>query len=109
MESNNTKQSFAYPLHYRVIGREGDTWHSKKMEILYNPRQEPVDPNNIEALFGVNKTQMCIELFRINGGQPGWYVANLRDRRYYYCGKELSSVTAKFHELGIGKADPMAD
>ena len=100
----------AYPLRYRVIEREGDTWHMHLMgEPLYVPsgQQAPTDPNDIEALFGIRFSKLCIELWRINGGQSGWYLADLRDRRYYYCGKTPESVTNKFHELGIGRADPM--
>ena len=98
----------AYPLRYRVVRREGDTWFLQELgEIFYNPSgQHVADPNDIEALFGIRLSKVCVELWRINGGQPGWYLVDLRDRCYWYCGKSEQDVTNKFHELGVGRPDP---
>ena len=40
-------------------------------------------------------------LFKINGGQEGYYLANILDKQYYYCGKNPYDVKAKLNELGI--------
>jgi len=41
-------------------------------------------------------------LFRINGGKAGYYLANLRGKKFYYCGIEPGGVKNKLLELGIG-------
>jgi hypothetical protein len=46
-------------------------------------------------------------LFRINGGRQGYYIANIKDNKYYYCGVEWEGVKAKLQELGIGRPDPI--
>jgi hypothetical protein len=51
--------------------------------------------------------KVAIELFGINGGLQGYYIANILDKKYYYCGTEWSDVKAKLQELGIGRPDPM--
>ncbi|KYC36331.1 hypothetical protein WA1_42170 [Scytonema hofmannii PCC 7110] len=57
-------------------------------------------------LYGISKQQVVIELFRINGGKPGYYLADLRhNKQYYYCGTEPQDVKSKLLFLGIGRED----
>lgn len=101
------KASLVYPLHYRVAQREGNTWHFRKLSVFYNPSSVPiVDPNDISS-YGTSWRKLAIELFKINGGKPGFYLADLRNRKYWYCGDDEASVRARFHELGIGCSEPM--
>ncbi|PMB08215.1 hypothetical protein CEN49_10605 [Fischerella thermalis CCMEE 5273] len=58
--------------------------------------------NDFELLYGITKQQIAIELFRINGGKAGYYLANLRGKKFYYCGIEPGGVKNKLLELGIG-------
>lgn len=48
-----------------------------------------------------------IALFRLNGGRAGFYLANLKDKQYYYCGRSLEGVQTQLFNLGIGRYDPM--
>lgn len=57
-------------------------------------------------MFGTTKNKVVIELFRINGGKIGYYLVNLREKKYYYCGQDWASVKAKLRELGIGRDEP---
>ncbi|MDJ0723730.1 MAG: hypothetical protein QNJ38_01300 [Prochloraceae cyanobacterium] len=97
-----------HPLHYQIIEREGTTWFFKEAgNILYNHYDRPVELSNIEEKFNLTKSKIVIELFRINGGRSGFYLVNMRDRKYYYCGKDWDSVKEKFLDLGIGRRDPI--
>ena len=58
----------------------------------------PIDSNT--------KIKILVELFRINGGKPGYYLANVRDKKYYYCGQDWAGVKTKLRELGIGTNEP---
>jgi len=49
--------------------------------------------------------KVAIALFRINGGRAGFYLVNLKARKYYYCGVCLSDVKLTLQSLGIGKPD----
>lgn len=66
-----------------------------------------MDLKHVERQFGLTEQQVVIELFRINGGKPGYYLANLRDRKYYYCGLEWEDIKTTLQNLGIGRADPV--
>jgi hypothetical protein len=46
-------------------------------------------------------------LFRINGGKAGYYLANLRRKKFYYCGTEPAGIKGKILDLGIGREDPI--
>ena len=51
--------------------------------------------------------QVANELRSINGGKQGYYIANILDKKYYYCGTEWKDVKTKFRELGIGRDNPI--
>lgn len=50
--------------------------------------------------------EVAIELFRLNGGKAGYYIADIFEKKYYYCGTQWEDVKIKLRELGIGKQDP---
>ncbi|MCU0565156.1 MAG: hypothetical protein MUF49_00980 [Oculatellaceae cyanobacterium Prado106] len=98
-----------YPGYLRLIHRQGVSWKFKQERIFFNPSdvQVPFNPEDRELRYGLTRDAIAISLFRINGGKPGYYLANLRDREYYYCGAEWQDVRSKLLELGIGRADPV--
>jgi hypothetical protein len=56
--------------------------------------------------FELTPEKIMIEMFRINGGKAGYYLANLRKKTYYYCGLEWEDVKTKLQELGFGRNEP---
>lgn len=97
-----------HPLHYQVYQREGSRWFVlEKGKVFYNPSNTPVQLEHTERQFGLTEEKIIIELFRINGGKPGYYLANLRDREYNYCGQNFEDIRTSLQSLGIGRADPM--
>jgi hypothetical protein len=95
-----------HPDYIRIVERKIGGWLFKGK--LFSKRL-PIDIDfyDFELLYGVSTQQVVIELFRINGGQAGYYLANLRDRSYYYCRTSWQDVKVKLRELGIGRNDPM--
>jgi len=39
--------------------------------------------------------------------KSGYYLANLRERKYYYCGLNWEDIRTTLQSLGIGRADPL--
>lgn len=74
--------------------------------MFYNPG-ETINVNDIEALYGLTEEQIIVELFRHYKGKLGFYLVNLRQQKYYYCGLTWGDAKAKLLDLGIGRADPM--
>lgn len=61
------------------------------------------------SLFDTSMEKIAAELRRINNAKQGYYIANILNKKYYYCGTEWEDVKIKLKELGIGRDDPMAD
>ena len=96
------------PYHYKVYERSGTRWFARDAaKVFYNATDQPMDLLNVEQQFGLTVEQVIVELFRIKGGKTGFYLANLRDRQYYYCGYSWEDVKATLRKLGIGRADPV--
>ena len=97
------------PLYYLVIEISKTTWYFKTSDrIFYNPRNVPITLSLDERLqrFDLTIPKVAIELFRINAGRGGYYLANLQSKQYYYCGLEWQDVKTTLHQLGIGRPDP---
>ena len=96
------------PYHYRVYERSGTRWFVfDAARVFYNSTDQPLELQDIEQQFGLTAEKVVIELFRINAGRKGYYLANLRDREYHYCGPKFEDVKQMLQRLGIGRADPM--
>ena len=101
-----TKTSIIYPGYYLVVKREADGWIFRHPRIFYRANNKPICTEKRELQYGLTKKKIIIELFRLNAGKLGYYLANMRDRQYYYCGTEWEDVKTQLRSLGIGREDP---
>ncbi|MBD2771110.1 hypothetical protein [Iningainema tapete] len=103
-------KKIVYPAYYRIILREitpqGGQWEFIKPKVFFNPLNLPI-PSDIEWASGTTKKKVVTELFRLSMGKPGYYLANLMERKYYYCGSDWEDVRKTLLSLGIGRVDPM--
>ncbi|MEC4814029.1 MAG: hypothetical protein SAK29_12260 [Scytonema sp. PMC 1069.18] len=98
-----------YPVYYRIIERRGNGWAFTKGEPFINWFNAPwLSQRDLFATFDTSMKKVALELFRINGGKQGYYIANLLDKKYYYCGSQWEDVKTKLGELGIARPDPMS-
>lgn len=98
------------PAYYRVVQRIDNIWRFREGKPFYNSISNILSDYSladIYACYGVTMGKVAIELFRLNGGKPGYYLANLRDKKYYYCGSEWEDIKSTLLNLGIGRADPV--
>lgn len=102
-----------FPLCWRVIHRNIKNgracWSFWRVSVFCNTTNlatPDITKLDIENLFGTTKPKVVTELFRINGGRLGYYLANLIDNKYYYCGETEEDLKKKFIELGIGRSEP---
>ncbi|MBE9106224.1 hypothetical protein IQ229_15155 [Nostoc cf. edaphicum LEGE 07299] len=95
------------PIHLQIYEREGTKWFFHGGEVFYNARGIPTDLDSTLKENGLTRMNVVAELFRINGGKSGFYIANVRDKKYYYCGQGWENVKAQLRSLGIGRDDPM--
>jgi hypothetical protein len=90
-----------HPSYYRVIQREGTRWRVKGSLLCSEAAIGLLDIAN----YGLTSEQLFVSLFRINGGKPGYYLANLRTKTYYYCGLGFKNVQVTLRSLGIGREE----
>ncbi|WGV27065.1 hypothetical protein [Halotia branconii] len=95
------------PDYYRIFERRTGEWFLKTVRLIHKELPFSVDLRDFKLLYGITDEQIGIELFRINGGKSGYYLANLRHKRFYYCGTGTEGVKTKLRSLGIGREDPM--
>jgi len=93
-----------YPSHFRIFESRAGRWFIKNLDVFTTTTK--INHDDINTIYGITEKQVVIELFRINGGKSGYYLANVRDKKYYYC-VDRNGVKNKLLELGIGRVDPM--
>jgi hypothetical protein len=104
----NTDTTVYYPVYYRIVERRSDGWAFTKGKPFINLFNNPwLSHDALFAVCGTSMKKVAIELFRINAGKQGYYIANILDKKYYYCGTEWEDVKIKLRELGVGRPDPL--
>ena len=93
-----------YPSYFRIFECRYGRWFVKNPEAFVIT--STTNHADINLLYGITEKQIVIELFRINGGKSGYYLTNIRDKKYYYC-VDRNGVKSKLLELGIGRIDPL--
>lgn len=90
------------PIYYQVARRQGSSWAFIHGETFYNHYNLPrFSIEDTFTGFGTSLSFVAREFFRINGGKEGYYLANILEKKYYYCGENPHDVKAKLSELGI--------
>lgn len=103
----STNSTIIHPDYIYILERKTGGWSIKKGKPFYQALPAALDSKNFELLYGISKQQIVIELFRINGGKTGYYLADLRHKKYYYCGSDWEDVRTTLQNIGIGRADPV--
>jgi hypothetical protein len=104
-----TADVVTYPDYIRIAERKIGGWSIKKGKLIY--RRLPLasaDMEDTKLMYGVSSEEMVLELFRVNGGKAGYYIADLRNKAYYYSGERWKDVKKQLIEMGIGRHDPMS-
>ncbi len=104
-DSKMIDSNIVHPDYIRIIENKPAGWLFKALKPFVTYRTV-ADINDIKALYGIDEQQVNVELFRINGGKLGFYIADLRHKKYYYCGIEAESIKSKLLEIGIGRVNP---
>jgi len=100
--------NLAIPIHLLLVLKKPHCWtFYEPTEIFYNPTGEPVNLVDIWLDYGKTEEKIKIELFRLKAGKLGFYLADLRNDRYYYCGDRLKDVEQTLIDIGIRQKDPL--
>jgi hypothetical protein len=69
------------PIYYQIYEREGTRWFFHAGKVFYNAHDIPTDLESTLERNGLTKINVLVELFRINGGKSGYYLALLAGQR----------------------------
>ncbi len=101
---------FFHPVHYRIVKHHSKFWSFTLSSPFATLSSSPIPSfEEVLATYNITVKEIVAELFKINGGNVGYYLADIKEKKYYYCGVAWDDVQAKFLELGIGRADPMLE
>lgn len=92
-----------HPGYYFIFRRKPYSWVCFYSKVFYNPKGKDTGFEETLTRYGLTKEHVFLELFKINAGKLGYYIANVRNRKYYYCGTEKIDIKVKFLSLGIGR------
>lgn len=96
-----------YPAYFLTVKCKGRSWVFTYGGVFYRGDNSTMELKHREREYGLTKQKIVTECFRVGTGKEGYYLANLRDRKFYYCGLSLEDVKAVLQELGIGRLDPV--
>ncbi|MBW4666065.1 MAG: hypothetical protein KME60_01135 [Cyanomargarita calcarea GSE-NOS-MK-12-04C] len=100
--------TIVYPVHCRLVVRRRDSWYFTKGDVFVNLFNIPVlEQKDLFACFGTTMKEVANELKIINGGKEGFYIADILEKKYCYCGDSWKDVKIKLQELGITRPDPV--
>lgn len=91
------------PGYIQVIEKTLDGWFQTKPTSIVNFSDRTFDCLNKEKYYGLTKTQITKELFKRYQGKLGYYIVNLNQRQYYYCGLTVKDIQEKLVDLGVLK------
>ena len=103
------------PGYFRIIKKSQSKWASLRAkpvlgvkQLLSQPQSnllssssQTIGLEDIQQSYQISSQQIVLELFKLEAGKDGFYLVNLRDRLYYYCGLTLTQVKHKLNQLGI--------
>ena len=99
-----------YPDYICIIERTTKDWRIKQPQKVFwrSPDSNiPLNREKREETYGLNSKEMLLSLFRQYLGKIGFYIVNMRDREYHYCGLTSQDIKEKLLDLCITRRDPM--
>ncbi len=94
------------PVYYQIIERRNKIWAFREGKPFVNLFNAPdLDIEDLFSLFDTSMEKIAAELRYLYNGKQGYYIANILNKEYYYCGTEWEDVKNKLKELGIGRND----
>ncbi|BDA72946.1 hypothetical protein RIVM261_012150 [Rivularia sp. IAM M-261] len=103
---SNIDSCFITPAHIFLV-KKRQNWEFVHGEVFWNPLNLPdLSLEDTFSMFGTSIVKVTAKLLQINDGQPGYYLADIAEKKYYYCSENLEDIRTKLRELGIGKLEP---
>ncbi len=93
-----------YPDYICIIEKTPNEWRIKQPKKLFwrSPKATiPAYREKREEAYGLTTKDLILPLFKKFLGKLGFYLVNMREREYYYCGLTWQDVQQKLWDIGI--------
>ena len=101
-----------YPDYILIVENTPKDWRIKQPQKVFWRSPEcnvPLHRENREEDYGLTTKEIILQLFKQYLGKLGFYIVNMSDREYYYCGLTWQDVQEKLWDIGIGRRDPLEE
>jgi hypothetical protein len=95
-----------HPSYFRVYEKDDNSWYLYKGKKFFSQSNLSLQQGHLERRYGLSLSDIVLQFFQIGRGRPGFYLANLKERQFYFCGNSPQDIQHKFRELGISPPDP---
>lgn len=100
------------PAYFQIARYDGLSWYFKNSKKFFNPLRILI-PKSVDltvdtklVAFDTSFAKLTMEFRLINGGKIGYYLADLKNSNYYYCGLDWQDIKTTLRSLGIGVQEP---
>ncbi len=97
-----------YPDYICILEKTPTDWRIKEPTKVFwrSPDSKiPFRTTKREEFYGLTTKDLIFPLFRKYLGKLGFYLVNMREREYYYCGQTWQDVQEKLWEIGITRRE----
>ncbi len=94
-----------FPDYFRVLERVPDGWNLLRTKVFCSLNNRQYNPSDAWIKHGITKQKLVVELFRKFHGKLGFYLVNLKDKKYYYCGLTKKDIQNTLYAIGVGRKD----
>ena len=93
--------SICHPSYFRIYEKELDSWYVHKGRKFIEKSNISLEKNRLERFYGLTLRDILPQLFKVGRGRTGFYLVNLKEQQFYFCGNSPNDIKQKFLELGI--------
>lgn len=96
------------PAYIQIVERKSDLWYFIQPSKIVSVRKVSCDSDFLvsrEESYGLSKAKIALEFRLLTGAKEGYYIADMKNKKYYYCGGHWSGVKLRLLQMGIGRID----
>ena len=97
--------SVYFPSYFRIYEKDGESWYLHKGKKFFSSSNVSLDRGKTENRYGLKIVDIIRQFFWVGRGQTGFYLADLKHQKFYFCGNSIDDVRQTFWNLGITRPD----
>ena len=92
---------FHYPSYIRIYEKYQGNWFVHIGKKFYSESNISLEKGKLERRYGLTLGRVISRLSLLFEGQPGYYVVDLKNKQYHYCGTQEEGVRDTLVQMGF--------